>query len=343
MKKVFAAVFKKNVIVIAPIHYCSFDMALKIIFAGTPDIATPTLKQLISSEHEVIAVYTQPDRKKGRGQKMLASPVKQLAEQHQIPVEQPGKLSCDHVLNTWKSYRADVVVVLAYGLLLPADFLSANRLGCINIHVSLLPQWRGAAPIQHAILNGDKQTGISIMQMDVGLDTGPIWSQSVCDILADDTTASLSDRLANEGAGQLLATLPIIADDKTQPMAQDNSHSSYAGKIQKADALLDWQLPAEIISRQIRAFNPWPVAYTFWQNSRLRIWTASLSDAKPPNKKVGQVFINQQQLIVQTGEGCLQIERLQLPGGKAIAASDFINAQKELFATQSHFFTSEEQ
>lgn len=233
---------------------------LKIIYAGTPQFAVAALEMLLRSSHHVCAVYTQPDRPAGRGRTLKASPVKQLALQHAIPVYQPASLKSPEVQAELRALQADVMVVVAYGLLLPPAVLAAPRLGCVNIHASLLPRWRGAAPVHRAILAGDRTTGVTIMQMDAGLDTGAMLTQVVCPILPDDTTQTLHDRLAILGAHALPAVLEQLGRGTAQPIAQDNTLACYAAKIDKAETQIDWCQSAINIERQVRAFSPKPTA-----------------------------------------------------------------------------------
>ncbi|MBL4638853.1 MAG: methionyl-tRNA formyltransferase, partial [Proteobacteria bacterium] len=237
---------------------------MRIIFAGTPDFAANTLEALLTTDHEICAVYTQPDRPSGRGRKLTASPVKQLAVEHQIPVQQPLNFKSEEIKQILAAYQADLMIVVAYGLLLPQAVLDAPTLGCINIHASLLPRWRGAAPIQRAILAGDHETGICIMQMEAGLDTGPVLAQATCPIHDDDTAQILHDRLVLLGAKTLLETLPEIESRQQQAKKQDDALSCYADKLKKQEAIIDWHQPAIRIAKQIHAFNPWPVAQTTW-------------------------------------------------------------------------------
>jgi len=248
---------------------------MRIIFAGTPEFSAETLKALLTTEHDICADYTQPDRPAGRGRKLTASPVKQLAQEHNIPVEQPLNFKEDEAQKILADYHADLMIVVAYGLLLPQVVLDTPALGCINIHASLLPRWRGAAPIQRAILAGDPETGVCIMQMDTGLDTGPVLFKSACPIYADDTAQILHDRLAILGSEALLATLDDIESLQANVQIQDNSFSCYAKKLLKAEATIDWRQSADEINRQVHAFNPWPVAQTVWQKHVFRIWLTS--------------------------------------------------------------------
>ena len=300
--------------------------ALNIIFAGTPEFAAVSLEALIQSRHSICAVYTQPDRPAGRGRKLKPSPVKQLALQHQIPVLQPKSLKDLEAQQQLASWNPDLMVVVAYGLLLPAAVLQIPRLGCINVHASILPRWRGAAPIQRSILAGDKETGVTIMQMDVGLDTGDMLLKSTTPINQNDTSQTLHDRLAEIGARSLVDTLDLMVNDKLAPQKQDDKQSCYAAKIQKSEALIDWQQSAEQIHRQIRAFNPWPVAQTTVDGNTLRLWNAEFM-AEPCSQPPGTVIDESKSgIAVATGNGVLQITQLQLPGGKPLAAADFINA-----------------
>jgi len=313
---------------------------LRIIYAGTPDFSVAALQALISSSHEVIAVYTQPDRPAGRGRGFKASPVKEAAIAHGIPVYQPETLKDEEAQEELRALDADLMVVAAYGLLLPATVLAIPRLGCVNIHASLLPRWRGAAPIQRAILAGDKITGITIMQMDAGLDTGDMLAVAECEIAADETGSSLHDRLMELGARTLMSVLPAIADQAVTAVRQDEADACYAAKLTKAEARINWQLPAEQIQRAIRAYNAWPVAYCYVEkNSKpsiLRLWqadvlsrTASAVDSEP-----GKVIAESAAGIdVVTGEGVLRITRLQAEGKRQMSAADFLNANSLLDLT----------
>ncbi|MBL1277164.1 MAG: methionyl-tRNA formyltransferase [Ectothiorhodospiraceae bacterium] len=306
---------------------------LKIVFAGTPEFAASSLAALLDSEHELLAVYTQPDRPAGRGRKLTASPVKALALEHGLPVMQPLSLRDEEAQQQLAQWNADVLVVVAYGLILPKAVLDAPRLGCINVHASLLPRWRGAAPIQRAILAGDSETGVTIMQMDVGLDTGDMLHIVRCPIEASDTAEILHDRLAALGATALRDTLAVIAQGKTQPERQDDELTCYAKKLQKAEAQIDWQQSAVQLSRTIRAFNPWPVAFTPHEGKNLRIWLAEVIDDKntTENTLPGTVLAESREGIdVATGDGVLRITQLQLPGGKALSAEQFLNAHSVL-------------
>ncbi len=299
---------------------------MRIIFAGTPDFAAASLAALLDSKHDVVAVYSQPDRPAGRGRKLTASPVKQLALQHNIAVEQPLNFKDPADRQQLADYQADVMVVVAYGLILPQAILDTPSLGCLNIHASLLPRWRGAAPIQRAILAGDHETGVCIMQMAAGLDTGPVLKRVSLPIAADDTAQRLHDKLAALGAHALLSTLDDLAALQTAAEAQDDSKTCYADKLQKAEAQIDWQQPAAQIDRQIRAFNPWPVAQTHFRGDILRIWSAQLSGEKLTGRPGEIVRVDRDALLIACGNGILSIQELQLPGKRRMAVTDFLNS-----------------
>jgi methionyl-tRNA formyltransferase len=301
---------------------------LSIVFAGTPEFAVPALEALLHSSHRVVAVYTQPDRPAGRGQQLAASAVKQCAVRHGLPVEQPATLREPSAVEGLQRWSADVMVVAAYGLLLPRSILQTPRLGCINIHASLLPRWRGAAPIQRAIAAGDAETGVTIMQMEAGLDTGPMLLTRAVAIDARETSASLHDRLASLGAQALLDALDAIAQGTATPRAQPADGVTYAAKIRKEEAAIDWSRSAVEIDRQIRAFDPWPVAQTSWNGQQLRVWQATPIEtpASPaPGKVLGTSAAG---VDVGTGNGVLRLTRVQSAGRKAMSAAEFLKAHR---------------
>lgn len=304
-------------------------MTLKIIFAGTPEFAVPTLQALFNSEHQVVAVYTQPDRPAGRGQQLHASPVKDLAMAHNTLVLQPNTLRDDDVQNEMRAFNADVIVVVAYGLILPEAVLQIPRLGCVNVHPSLLPRWRGAAPIPRAIEAGDAETGVTIMQLDKGMDTGPILKQETYRYVGDETSAAMHDLFSQRGAALLVETLVALEKNVANPIAQNNAFATHAAKIQKTEAVIDWDLSAVEINHKIRAFNSWPVANTIFLKNTLRIW-----EAKPINQKTTQlpgtlVRADKEGLWIATGDGILEVLSVQLPGKRIISASDFIHGHGE--------------
>jgi methionyl-tRNA formyltransferase len=301
---------------------------LKIIFAGTPLFAATALEALLTTSHQLVAVYTQPDRPAGRGRKLQPSPVKQLALAHGIEVRQPQNLRDPEDQTALAMLEADLLVVVAYGLLLPQAVLDAPRLGCINIHASLLPRWRGAAPIQRAILAGDEESGVTIMQMEAGLDSGPMLHILKTPILLDDTGGSLHDRLAELGARALLESLDGIADGSLLAQAQDDAQVTYAKKLDKQEAMIDWTRTAAEIGRQVRAFNPWPVTQCDFQGQAMRIWQARPIEGEVTETvQPGLVLeAGKSGIDVATGSGILRISELQMPGKRAMSAADFLNA-----------------
>lgn len=306
---------------------------MNIIFAGTPEFALPSLQALLVSSHHLLAVYTQPDRPSGRGRRLVMSPIKQLALKENIPVCQPTILRHINEQEKLAAWGADLMIVVAYGLILPKAVLTIPPLGCINVHASLLPRWRGAAPIQRAILAGDRVTGISIMQMDEGLDTGQILAQVSCNIENTDTGQTLQDRLARLGAEALLMSLTVIQQKNYQLQTQNDNESTYAKKIEKAEAEISWDQSAETIERMVRAFNPKPIAYTSLNQLVLRIWSAEVVQQSTIND-ISPGFILQVQpqgIDVMTGSGILRLVKIQLPGGRCLSVSELLHAKAHLF------------
>ena len=306
---------------------------LRIIFAGTPDFAALHLATLIDSEHQLLAVYTQPDRPAGRGKKLLASPVKQLALEAGLPIRQPASLKEEDAQKALDGLAADIMIVVAYGLILPQAVLDAPRLGCLNVHASLLPRWRGAAPIQRAIEAGDDTTGITIMQMDAGLDTGAMLATAACTIPAHCSAADLHDKLARLGPPLLLEVLQDLSGYQSRGRAQQDDLATYARKMTKAEACVNWLCSARELDRRIRAFNPFPVCYSSLDGQRIRIWQAQAlldsSHSQPP----GTILrADGKGILVNCGDGQLLIERLQLPGGKVLTAQQVLSAKQELFS-----------
>jgi len=305
--------------------------SLRIIFAGTPDFAARHLDALLSSEHQIVGVFTQPDRPAGRGKKLMPSPVKVLAEEKGIPVFQPVSLRPQENQQLVADLQADVMVVVAYGLILPKAVLEMPRLGCLNVHGSLLPRWRGAAPIQRSLWAGDTETGVTIMQMDVGLDTGDMLYKLSCPITAEDTSATLYDKLAQLGPQGLLATLTQIATGTATPEIQDETQVTYAEKLSKEEALLDWSLPAEQLERCIRAFNPWPMSYFVIEDQPVKVWKASVINSQAKAEPGTIIEANKQGIQIATAEGILNLESLQPAGKKAMNAQDLLNSRREWF------------
>ncbi|MGH8175174.1 MAG: methionyl-tRNA formyltransferase [Steroidobacter sp.] len=302
--------------------------SLSLIFAGTPEFSVPTLEALLRSSHRVVAVYTQPDRPAGRGRQIATSAVKQCALRHGLPVEQPQTLRAPVAIERLASWTADLMIVVAYGLLLPEPVLRAPRLGCLNIHASLLPRWRGAAPIQRAILAGDETTGVTIMQMDAGLDTGPLLLERSTPIRERETAASLHDRLATLGAEALLTGLESVAAGTAQLRVQPSQGITYASKIHKEEALIDWSRPAIEIDRQVRAFDPWPIAETRWRGQQLRVWEAVRLQCSASAAPGTVVASSAEGIDVATAAGVLRLLRLQLPGRKPLHAAEFVKAHR---------------
>ena len=311
---------------------------LKLIFAGTPDFAARHLAALLSSDHEVVAVYTQPDKPAGRGQKLTASPVKDLALAHDLPVYQPASLRNEEAQVELAALGADLMVVVAYGLILPKAVLDTPRLGCLNVHGSLLPRWRGAAPIQRAIWAGDAETGVTIMQMDVGLDTGAMIRKVSCTIASDETSASLYDKLAELGPQALVDTLDAMAAGDTTAEAQDDALANYAQKLSKEEARIDWSMEAVAIERCIRAFNPWPISWFEVADQTIKVWQAEVIDSDHGQSAGTLLKADKQGIDVATGKGVLRLLTLQPPGKKAMSVPDLLNSRRDWFepGTQLH-------
>lgn len=311
---------------------------LKLIFAGTPDFAARHLAALLSSDHEVVAVYTQPDKPAGRGQKLTASPVKELAQAHDLPVYQPASLRNEEAQAELAALGADLMVVVAYGLILPKVVLDTPRLGCLNVHGSLLPRWRGAAPIQRAIWAGDAETGVTIMQMDVGLDTGAMIRKVSCPIASDETSASLYDKLAELGPQALVDTLDAMAAGDTAAEVQDDALANYAQKLSKEEARIDWSMEAVAIERCIRAFNPWPISWFEVAEQTIKVWQAEVIDSDHGQPAGTLLKADKQGIDVATGKGVLRLLTLQPPGKKAMSVPDLLNSRRDWFepGTQLH-------
>lgn len=308
---------------------------MRIVFAGTPEFSVPALQALIDSEHDVIGVYSQPDRPAGRGRKLTASAVKQKALEHNLPVYQPINFKNPIEQQILAELNADVMIVVAYGLILPEVILNTPKYGCLNIHASILPRWRGAAPIQRAIEAGDPESGVTIMQMDIGLDTGDMLAMLTTEITAQDTAQTLHNRLSKLGSTALLQTLKEIESDKLIPIKQDQDLVTYAHKLSKAEAEIDWLQDAQTIVRKIQAFNPWPVAYTNLKGKPLRIWQAELVNNKnddfnevfPQKVPRGVLKVDKSGIEISTGKGIIRLTSVQPSGKKDMSAYDFAQAR----------------
>lgn len=303
---------------------------MNVVFAGTPEFAVPSLAALCASGHRLLAVYTQPDRPAGRGRRLTPSPVKKLARRHGWEIRQPGTLRDE--TDALAGLNPDVMIVVAYGLILPPGILAAPKLGCINVHASLLPRWRGAAPIPRAIEAGDSATGVSIMQMNAGLDTGPVYARTTTPIQNEDTSGSLENRLAALGAETLVAVLAELDREPRSPQPQPDSGACYARKLHKDEAEMDWSQSALALHRKIRALNPWPVACTRLNGKRLRLWNvAPLEQGAPPTDSTppGTVLsVGVEGIRVATGSGALGLTQLQAEGGKVLPVKEFLNGHR---------------
>ncbi len=300
---------------------------MRIIFSGTPDFAVPALQMLIDSKHEVCAVYTQPDRPSGRGRKLTPSPVKKLALEANIPVLQPESLKTQEAIKELQAFEADLMVVVAYGLMLPQAVLDAPKQGCINIHGSLLPRWRGAAPIHRAVIAGDKNTGVTIMQVIKKLDAGDMLHKETCEIEPHHSSSDLHDILSDLGAIGLEKVLEQIEQGSLVAERQDESLMTYAAKLEKTESLLDWELSAVELDRKIRGLNSWPVAQTVFDNKVLRIWKAVISESDK-DLSAGEVHRQGKRMVVGTGNGCIDLLEVQLPGGKRMQINAFLNSHE---------------
>jgi len=300
----------------------------RVIFMGTPDFSVPSLAALLAGPFQVVAVVTQPDRRSGRGRRLAATPVKQAALAHGLPVLQPPTLRDPETQAELAGYRPEVIVVAAFGQILRPAVLDLPPFGCINVHASLLPRWRGAAPVQAAILAGDQVTGSTVMRMDVGMDTGPILAQAAIPIAPDDTGGSLTDKLAEHGAGLLAETLPRWLAGEITPRPQDERLATVCRPLRKEQGRIDWSRPAAEIARAVRAYNPWPAASTSYQGTQLKIlqaWAEEGSRQEPP----GSLLARDEAVLVVTGQGLLRLEEVQLAGRRPTPAADFVRGQRD--------------
>lgn len=300
---------------------------MRIIFAGTSDFALPAFQALVQSKHAICAVFTNPDRPAGRGRKLTTSVVKLFATSHNLEVHQPESFRNPKVQQLVRDLQADVFIDVAYGLLIPKEVLAIPKFGCINIHPSLLPRWRGAAPIARAIIAGDKVTGVTIMRMDEGLDTGAILKQQSFNLENTDTTASVLEKTAKIGAELLLEVLDKIENNTVHLLTQDNNLATYASKISKEDGMLNWQLRAVELERMVRAFNPWPVAFTVINDANVRIWQALALPSYAASEPGTIIAVSENGIDIATGEGVLRLLKIQLPGKKALPIKDVLHGQ----------------
>jgi len=314
---------------------------LRLIFAGTPDFAAHHLKVLIDdAKHQLVAVYTQPDRPAGRGKKLRPSPVKTLALENDLPIYQPQTLKEESAQKVLAEHQADLMIVVAYGLILPQTVLDTPRFGCFNVHGSLLPRWRGAAPIQRAIAAGDSESGVTIMQMDRGLDTGDMLIKRVCPILPDENSASLHDKLMNLGSIALLESLRKLQRGDLRPETQDDALASYAEKISKEEARIDWSEPAKTIETKIRAYNPFPIAHTVLNGVRIKIYNAGIVSSCSAERAshIGEIIsVDETGLLVACGEQRLLIKECHLPNKKRMSVAEIINGNNAVFVTGDRF------
>lgn len=300
---------------------------LRIVFAGTPEFSVPALDALAAAGHEIVAVYAQPDRPAGRGRAVAAGPVKRRALELDLRIEQPATLRTPEAVAQLSALEPDLMVVVAYGLILPQGVLDVPDLGCLNIHASLLPRWRGAAPIHRAILAGDARTGITIMKMEAGLDTGPVLLTRSTGIGVRENAGSLHDRLAALGAEAIVVAVDEWRSGRARPVPQPEEGVTYAAKIRKEEAIIDWSRPADEIGRQVRAFNPWPVAETRWAGQQLRIWEAEALPGDIGTEPGRVVEARNGRIVVATGSGVLKLGQVQLAGRRVTGSAEFLNAQ----------------
>lgn len=314
------------------------DASLRVIFAGTPRFAAIHAEALVDSEHQLLSIYTQPDRRAGRGRQLQTSPVKQVAEEAGIPVYQPDTLKDKEVQTELAAQSADVLVVVAYGLILPPDVLTIPRFGCLNVHASLLPRWRGAAPIQRAIEAGDETSGITIMQMDAGLDTGDTLAIAACPVEPRASATDLHDQLALMGPELLLSVLDNLETCRASAQPQDDTQANYAHKLHKQEAEIDWCRDAATLDRQIRAFNPAPVCYAILDGKRIRIWSARPAAAEASDIAPGTIVkADQQGITVRCAKGDLVLQTLQLEGGRQVPAAELLRAHNDRFSVGKRF------
>lgn len=302
--------------------------SLNIVFAGTPEFGVPCLEALQQSSHQLKAIYTQPDRPAGRGRKLQTSAVKNWALTNNIPVYQPINFKDEVAINELANLKPDLLIVIAYGLILPRAVLDIPRLGCVNVHASLLPRWRGASPIQQAILHGDTVSGVTIMQMDEGMDTGAMLLKVECSITKTDTAGSLHNKLAQLSAAPLVETIDLLAKGQSSPQQQDDRLATYAKKIAKEDGCIHWQQEATALDQQIRAFNPWPIAYTGLGDSFLRIHKATVVALEQQAKPGTILKLDKKGMLVATGKDGLLIEKIQFPSANAVSVADWLNSGK---------------
>jgi methionyl-tRNA formyltransferase len=300
---------------------------MRIVFIGTGEIGVPTLRALLNSEHEVVAVVTQPDKRVGREQRIEPPPIKKEVANTRIPILQPARIRDQQATEEIRDIAPDVIVVFAYGQILPRNVLEIPRLACLNLHASVLPRWRGAAPIQAAIAAGDCETGITAMYMDEGLDTGDILLQRSVEILPNETAGSLHDRLAQIALQALLESLRLVAAGNAPRIAQDNARATYAPKLKRKHGLIDWSESAEAIERKIRAYNPWPGAFMKVDHQNLKVFSASVVDL---NGQAGDVLRSDEDLIVATGKGALSLAEVQLEGKRRMSAAEFLRGHRAL-------------